>query len=59
LTIDDLKTDTYQANARNKLLAEAFYLTGDIEKYSSGFRRFTIRTDVLLQNKAQIVVHIR
>jgi predicted HTH transcriptional regulator len=33
------KPNTYQANARNKLLAEAFYLTGDIEKYGSGFRR--------------------
>jgi ATP-dependent DNA helicase RecG len=39
LTIDDLKTDKYQAVARNKMLAEAFYLTGDIEKYGSGFRR--------------------
>jgi ATP-dependent DNA helicase RecG len=33
LTIDDLKKDNYQAHARNKLIAEAFYLTGDIEKY--------------------------
>jgi ATP-dependent DNA helicase RecG len=24
---------------RNKLLTEAFYLTGDIEKYGTGFRR--------------------
>jgi ATP-dependent DNA helicase RecG len=39
LTFEDLKTDNYQAYARNKLLAEAFYLTGDIEKYGSGFRR--------------------
>ncbi|MDL2297064.1 winged helix-turn-helix transcriptional regulator [Bacteroidales bacterium OttesenSCG-928-B11] len=39
LTVDDLKTDNYQANTRNKLIAEAFYLTGDIEKYGSGFRR--------------------
>lgn len=39
LTIDALKTNTYQAYARNKLIAEAFYLTGDIEKYGSGFRR--------------------
>jgi len=39
LTVEDLKTNTYQANARNKLIAEAFYLTGDIEKYGSGFRR--------------------
>jgi ATP-dependent DNA helicase RecG len=39
LTIEDLKTNTYHASARNKLIAEAFYLTGDIEKYGSGFRR--------------------
>ena len=39
LTIEDLKTDSYPAYARNKLLAEAFYLTGDTEKYGSGFFR--------------------
>ncbi|HEY9221990.1 MAG TPA: ATP-binding protein [Lutibacter sp.] len=39
LTVEELKKDNYQANARNKLLAEAFYLTGDIEKYGSGFIR--------------------
>ena len=39
LTVEDLKTDYYPAYARNKLLAEAFYLTGDIEKYGSGFFR--------------------
>lgn len=39
LTIEDLKTNSYQAYARNKLIAEAFYLTGDIEKYGSGFQR--------------------
>jgi len=33
------KTNTYQAYTRNKLIAEAFYLTGDIEKYGSGFMR--------------------
>lgn len=32
LTVDQLKNDNYQAIARNKLIAEAFYLTGDIEK---------------------------
>jgi ATP-dependent DNA helicase RecG len=44
LKIDDLKKDNYQAYARNKLIAEAFYLTGDIEKYGSGFIR--IRKEV-------------
>jgi len=39
LTIEDLKTDSYSAYARNKLITEAFYLTGDIEKYGSGFLR--------------------
>jgi ATP-dependent DNA helicase RecG len=39
LTFDDLKRNDYQAYARNRLIAEAFYLTGDIEKYGSGFRR--------------------
>ena len=44
LTVDQLKGDAYQAIARNKLIAEAFYLTGDIEKYGSGFLR--IRNDI-------------
>ena len=39
LTIEDLKTDSYQASTRNKLVAEALYLTNDIEKYGSGFVR--------------------
>jgi len=44
LTIEDLQTNNYQAATRNKLIAEAFYLTGDIEKYGSGFRR--IRNEI-------------
>ena len=39
LTIAQLKKDNYQAYTRNKLIAEAFYLAGDIEKYGSGFIR--------------------
>jgi ATP-dependent DNA helicase RecG len=39
LSVEDFKTDNYQAKHRNKLLAEAFYLTGDIEKYGTGFKR--------------------
>jgi ATP-dependent DNA helicase RecG len=35
----DLITDSYSASTRNKLIAEAFYLTNDIEKYGSGFIR--------------------
>lgn len=39
LTVEDLKTDHYQSHLRNKLIAEAFYLTKKIEKYGSGFIR--------------------
>lgn len=39
LTVEDLHTNIYQSRARNKLIAEAFYLTGDIEKYGSGYIR--------------------
>lgn len=39
ISLDDLKTDDYLASHRNKLLAEAFYLTGDVEKYGTGFIR--------------------
>ena len=39
LTIDDLQTDNYSSHLRNKLIAEAFYLTRNIEKYGSGFIR--------------------
>lgn len=44
ITIEDLKTDTYQSHTRNKLIAEAFYLTKDIEKYGSGYIR--IRSEI-------------
>ena len=39
LTVEDLKQDDYVPAHRNRLLAEAFYLTGDIEKYGTGFIR--------------------
>ncbi|MBE0640074.1 MAG: winged helix-turn-helix transcriptional regulator [Bacteroidales bacterium] len=39
ITIEQLKTDSYQSQTRNKLIAEVFYLTKDIEKYGSGFIR--------------------
>ncbi len=39
LTVSDLLTDNYQSRMRNKLVAEAFYLTNNIEKYGSGFVR--------------------
>lgn len=39
ITEEALHTDTYHASTRNKQIAEAFYLTNDIEKYGSGFSR--------------------
>ena len=39
ITIQQLERDDYQSRIRNKLIAEAFYLTRDIEKYGSGFIR--------------------
>ncbi len=36
---EDLMTGNYVAVHRNKLLAEAFYLRGDIEKFGTGFYR--------------------
>jgi len=39
LNIEDLYRDDYVSSIRNKLLAEAFYLLGDIEKYGTGFLR--------------------
>ena len=37
LKLADLEWDDYVSSIRNKLLAEAFYLTGDIERYRTGF----------------------
>jgi ATP-dependent DNA helicase RecG len=39
LSVEKIKTGNYVSVHRNKLLTEAFYLTGDIEKYGTGFRR--------------------
>jgi ATP-dependent DNA helicase RecG len=39
LKLADLERDDYVSSIRNKLLAEAFYLTGDIERYGTGFLR--------------------
>ena len=39
ITEEDLKTDSYKVSTRNRQVAEAFYLTKDIEKYGSGFVR--------------------
>jgi len=39
LKIEDLARDDYVSSIRNKLVAETFYLMGDIEKYGTGFIR--------------------
>jgi ATP-dependent DNA helicase RecG len=39
LCLADLERDDYVSSLRNRLLAEAFYLTGDIERYGTGFVR--------------------
>lgn len=39
LKLEELQSDNYKSRLRNKLVAEAFYLTGNIEKYGSGFIR--------------------
>jgi ATP-dependent DNA helicase RecG len=39
LTLEQLDGDDYQSSLRNKLIAEAFYLTGKIEKYGTGLLR--------------------
>jgi ATP-dependent DNA helicase RecG len=39
LRLVELESDNYKSRLRNKLVAEAFYLTGNIEKYGSGFIR--------------------
>lgn len=45
LKLEALKTDFYRASHRNKLLAEAFYLTGEVERYGTGFIRIRKRLD--------------
>ena len=39
ISVADVQSDNYRSSLRNKLVAEAFYLTGNIEKYGSGFIR--------------------
>jgi len=54
LTVEDLKRDDYVPAHRNRLLAEAFYLTGDIEKYGTGF----IRVRALIKKFSDIALNI-
>lgn len=39
ISVADIQSDNYRSSLRNKLVAEAFYLTGSIKKYGSGFIR--------------------
>ncbi len=39
LTIEDIKGNYYSSSLRNKLIADTFFLLGDIEKYGTGFVR--------------------
>jgi hypothetical protein len=39
LRIEDLQRNDYLSSIRNRLLAEAFFLMGDIERYGTGFVR--------------------
>ena len=55
LTIEDLKRDDYVSSIRNKLLAEAYYLTGDIEKYSTGY----VRIRSILKDSPEVLFDLR
>ena len=44
----------YDSSLRNRLLAEAFYLTGDIERYETGF----LRIRELLQAYPEIALRV-
>lgn len=55
LTIEDLAEDSYTSELRNKLIAEAFYLTKDIEKYGTGF--FRVRKELQLYLTMSLQCH--
>jgi ATP-dependent DNA helicase RecG len=55
LRLEDLHTNHYPSKLRNKLVAEAFYLTGNIEKYGSGF----IRIRKALEDYPEVRLEIR
>jgi len=52
--IEALKRDDYVSSIRNKLLAEAYYLTGDIEKYGTGY----VRIRSILKNFPEVLFNI-
>jgi len=53
LRVEDLERDDYVSSLRNRLLAEAFYLTGDIERYGTGF----VRIREFLSSYPEISLH--
>lgn len=55
VTIKDLAEDSYTSEFRNKLIAEAFYLTKDIEKYGTGF--FRVRKELQLYPTMSLQCH--
>jgi ATP-dependent DNA helicase RecG len=54
LSIEDIQRNDYVSSLRNKLLAEAFYLSGDIEKYGTGF----IRIRETLSKYPEVTLHV-
>lgn len=50
----DLERNNYRAYTQNKLIAEAFYLTGEIEKYGNRFLR--IRKEVSIYPTMKLTV---
>ena len=54
LCLADLKRDDYVSSLRNRLLAEAFCLTGDIERYGTGF----VRIRQFLQNYPELTIFV-
>jgi ATP-dependent DNA helicase RecG len=55
LSVEDLARDDYVSSIRNRLLADAFYLTGDIEKYGTGF----VRIRKHLETYPEVVLKLR
>lgn len=52
VTPEKLQTNTYQASTRNKQIAEAFYLTHNIEKSSKDIEKITFVEETLLREIA-------